>query len=248
MAGPEKGLASLFQEDYSHIADFNDLSHIYNLICKHAITAFPEHILSGIKNINSTFRKSPQKSAILKRIQLSRGRSLFLQVIKYTPVRWLSLVESIGRIIEIWNDLKIYYNQFGETEEKNFFSISNEACLKTFFILLDQITYYNKLFQNSDMTYDVVIDSLHDSFRVFWKFITKEEQQEDALSAALSFDWEEDSGNEDIMLSENEFYDFWTQKYSSINDLLKTQEIYVMFGKCQQRREPLWAIKLKSDF
>ena len=220
MIGPYKGLSTRIQENYPHVANFNDLSHIYNLICKYAVTVFPENIITGIKRINAHFKRSPQKKSILKRIQLSRGRSIFLNVISYTQVRWLSLVESVERIIDIWTDLKLYFDEFGDSEEKKFFSLQNEAYLRMLLILLDQLTFYNKIFQGTDLTYEKVLDSIQDSFRVFCNFILKEGYKQKEFEELINLNWQKDQGIEGITLNEAEFLILWNRKYPDMTDLL----------------------------
>ena len=69
MAGPESGLGKLLQSEFPHILAVNDLSHIYNLICKKAVPTFPKMIVEMVKYITSYFKRSNKKKAAFEKFQ-----------------------------------------------------------------------------------------------------------------------------------------------------------------------------------
>ena len=86
MIGQNTGLAKLLTKDYPHIISFRNISHIYNLICKHSVKTFPSHIIQIIKDICSHFCYSCSRRVRLRKIQAEQKQTQILDVIRYINV------------------------------------------------------------------------------------------------------------------------------------------------------------------
>lgn len=118
MSSQNKGLMGRLQKDYPYIITCNDLSHKYNLISKHASSYLPNNVIPIIKSISSHFNYSSLRRNKLRSVQIYQKKEP-LAVPTYCDTRWLSLYECLERIIYIWDSLNVYYNYYGDEDEKN---------------------------------------------------------------------------------------------------------------------------------
>ena len=109
------GLASLLKKDDCHFFDLLDPCHGLNLVLKHSIKELPEEIMNFVQNISNHFA-SPQRKAHLRKIQEETERKT-LYPKKLAPTRWLSIGESLGRILEIWDSLLDYFKVLNSREK-----------------------------------------------------------------------------------------------------------------------------------
>jgi len=174
MTGRHQGLISRVENDYDHLLAVRDLCHIYNLICQKALEEYKGEVVKMVKYIASHFSKSPLRVAMLDRIQKENGRGNFLDVLPYKEKRWLSLTLSLERILKIWDDLKVYFTEVSN-EGLNYFTEENQSHARCLFILLSQLTHYNKEFQRTEMNYHEVITTTKESFTVFAREVLPKE-------------------------------------------------------------------------
>ena len=174
MTGRHQGLISRVENDYDHLLAVRDLCHIYNLICQKALEEYKGEVVKMVKYIASHFSKSPLRVAMLDRIQKENGRGNFLDVLPYKEKRWLSLTLSLERILKIWDDLKVYFTEVSN-EGLNYFTEENQSHARCLFILLSQLTHYNKEFQRTEMNYHEVITTMKESFTVFAREVLPKE-------------------------------------------------------------------------
>ena len=106
MVGVKAGLGQLLRADIPHLIAFNDLSHIFNLICKESLKKYPQMILKMVTKICSHFRKPSKRMSELKEIQKKQGKKQVLEILSYVESRWLSLCDCLRRIIDLWEPLK----------------------------------------------------------------------------------------------------------------------------------------------
>ncbi len=166
MAGKYNGLSPRMAKDYPYIVETLDFSHLYSNIFKKSLKGFPEDILGIITGISKHFAYSTQKRAQLKELQIKAGRPP-LGVLHYVETRWLSMGESLERILEIWTDLKTYFEDYGSQKEKKFFSKSNEAYLRVLYSLTYKLNACNLFFQRDNIFYDSVMEKIQASFVIF---------------------------------------------------------------------------------
>jgi len=83
-----------------------------------------------------TYFTYAQRQARLEAIQEANGRPV-LGLRNYVPTRWMSLGESIERLLCIWNSLKDYMeiskkgeNKVEKGKKKHFFFLLNDATFK----------------------------------------------------------------------------------------------------------------------
>lgn len=171
MVGIEQGLATRLQEKFPYILACNDISHIFNLICKYCVKSYPNSIIEIIQDICSHFSYSCQRRARFKKIREDVDPEAFHDILRYTPVRWLSLSKCLNRIIDLWASLKAYFNKYGDESEKEYFSQENELYLRNLNDIIDFLAHYNIEFQKELKLYDSISEDLEESFLIFAKMV-----------------------------------------------------------------------------
>ena len=143
MSGKGKGLAGRLCRDYPYMVKVNDWSHKLNLICKASLKAFPTDITNIVNYICAYFNHSAIRRSKLNKIQKNLQRENILEILTFTPVRWLSYNNCLARIIELWEPLKEYFVKYGDKDDQDNMSLKNELNLRLLLILLSKLTYYN---------------------------------------------------------------------------------------------------------
>ena len=121
LAGEGIGLVGLIRkESENYVFDLADPCHCISLALKHSLQELPDRVMEFVEGIH-TFFAYPQRKAKLNRIQeeLSRPK---LHLKKYVSTRWLSLGQSLQRLLHIWDSLTEYMvrkNQETQDKEKN---------------------------------------------------------------------------------------------------------------------------------
>ena len=77
----------------------------------------PRNLLNFVGKLHKHF-KSPQRKALLRRIQKENNENQLI-LKPYIKTRWLSLGDSLERIIEIWGSLVNYMAYFIKDNEEN---------------------------------------------------------------------------------------------------------------------------------
>jgi len=116
LSGEKGGLiAKMRNQTDQYIYDLIDPCHGLNLALYASLRVLPEDIKNFIDGIHHHFI-SPQRKAKLVRIQIERGENKLLPK-NYVKTRWLSLGESLNRLLVIWGSLISYmktaYNEEG---------------------------------------------------------------------------------------------------------------------------------------
>ena len=111
--GDNPGLISLLQSDLSqNIYQFPDPCHSLSLIIQQSLELLPEDIRTFISDIHNYFTSPQRKEKLpIKTIQ-KENEYRILTPLRYVKTRWLSLGDSLVRLIEIWFSLQIYMNTF----------------------------------------------------------------------------------------------------------------------------------------
>ena len=86
--------------------DLKDPCHSLNLTLNKAWEVLPEVIKKFIKSIHSHF-SSPQRVAYLNALQAEQGYKI-LTLCHYVSTRWLSLGQSLERLLALWDSLVCY--------------------------------------------------------------------------------------------------------------------------------------------
>jgi len=222
MIGQNIGLVKRLTKDYPHIISFRDISHIYNLICKHSVKTFPSHIIQIIKDICSHFGYSCSRRVKLRKIQAGQKQTQILDIIRYTDVRWLSLTQSLNRILCLWESLGVYYKKYGDADEIDYFSPENEMYLRILFNLMELLSYYNLENQREDLLYDDIVLKMKESFVIFAKMVVHKDKSLLPFDELYEFSFDgNDNQLKEFALSVKDFSDHWIEVYP---DIKKVQE------------------------
>jgi len=108
LVGENIGLCSLLQKENHVFFDLRDPCHGLNLVLKHSLKSLPDEITQFVENISNHF-SSPQRKAFLKKVQQENEEKI-LYPKKLAMTRWLSMGDSLKRIIEIWGSLSKYFD------------------------------------------------------------------------------------------------------------------------------------------
>lgn len=107
LIGSHKGLVTRMKKDWpKYFWDLNDPCHSLNLVVKNSITILPKKLIKFITKSHEHFI-SPERRATLLRIQREEGKPQ-LYPKKWVKTRWLSLGETLIRLLKIWDSLTIY--------------------------------------------------------------------------------------------------------------------------------------------
>jgi len=220
--GTGEGLAGQLIRNIKHMISAHDLSHIFNLICKKALNAFPSKVINIIKSISSHFKHSSIRRAKLKKIQRRMGKDTIYEVLSYTPLRWLSLSESLNRILLLWEPLRIYYNENGDEEEKEYFITKNEVFLRILAILLAELAHYNRGFQKTNIYYDEIFRNLNQSFLTYTDIILNEKGKEFDFQSKYDLEWSNTDLNKvkEHLSSKDQFFLQFMNDYTDLQNLL----------------------------
>ena len=160
LSGSNGGLVALLKRDLvdQPFYDLKDPCHALNLVVSKSLDFLPPNIMKFIKGIHNHFSYSPQRISKLIRIQINNKLSQ-LQPIFYVETRWLSLGQSLSRILSIWDSLKIYMNKEGKAkskEKKKFLNdLLNDPLFKLKIIclsgILNKINQINETFQKQSL-------------------------------------------------------------------------------------------------
>ena len=213
MIGTELGLGARLKEVYPSILTFHDLSHIFHLICKYSLEEFPNHILEIVKEVSSHFKRSNQRKALFQKFLVRKGLNPELTILNYTPNRWLSLTQCLERILKLWGPLEEYFQEHGEESEKKYFNMQNKLYANNLFILLEQITHYNKLFQATQMRYNEVFYKLNESFNVFAQEILIESLRGKSVIETIELPWENQVSIQRYLVNCDVFMAQWLKQY-----------------------------------
>ena len=118
LVGIDNGLFRLLENSLPQkILHVPDPCHSFNLIIRHSLELLSPDIREFISDIHSYFC-SPQRRERLKQVQRENQLKVLCPK-KFVKTRWLSLGESLERLIEIWPSLILYMNTM--TEKKGVF-------------------------------------------------------------------------------------------------------------------------------
>jgi len=175
MIGTEKGVGSRLAREYPHVVHIKDFSHVYNRVCKNAINGFPKEIVEFVGQISRHLKKSAQRRAEFYLIQEKMGLEP-LAVLKYTKTRWLSFRNSLTRLLDLWEPLKVYFeNQ--KKKEFEAFTLKNELFLKVLLALTENINHYNEVFQKDNIFYNQIWNKIKEGYVLFAEMVINLEKQ-----------------------------------------------------------------------
>ena len=173
MLAKVKGLSNRLKADYPHLYLAHDYGHKYNLIGKEASQSFPKEITQLIKDVSKHFSYSSQNISRLEQVQIKNGVPLnkVKTILRYTKVRWFSLLRCAKRIIELWNYLREYFSE-QKLQELDYFNDKNFLYMNFFCVLMGHPNDYCEFSQCEGKSYADIAPKLRESFqslsRVFY--------------------------------------------------------------------------------
>ena len=113
-----KGLRGHLKETFKdkYYFDLDDPCHSLNLALEHALKGLPDDFERFIHKIHAYFA-SPQRRLRLKELQIQNELEK-LALARFVDSRWLSLGESIDRLLIMWPSLVIYFEETKENSKK----------------------------------------------------------------------------------------------------------------------------------
>lgn len=230
--GKNKGLGALLKQDVPHLVRFQDLSHLYNIICQKSLKSYSQSVINCIRDICAHFNHSTIRMEKLKSIQKLLNFEPQLSILSFSPTRWLSLLDCLARILRLWEPLKIFYDDEQDEEAKVYFSAKNELYLRVLEVILDKLCYYNRLFQMDLMFYNRVKEMLIESFKIFARMVLSPLRfPQINFGQIINFDYEADIETlGDYLISDEDLRKYWIETYPNL------QESFCMLSE-EERKE-----------
>ena len=241
MVGPFKGVGARLKTDFPYIVNMKDPSHLYNKIFEKALKAIPTDILTMIDNITSHFNYSSQHGALLREIQEKNNLNK-LSVLDFGRTRWLSLRNTVERLLNIWPSLQLYFSEHGTEKQKKFFTLEKECYLKVLYLLSNKLNGFNEYFQTEELYYNEIANKFKEGFVVFCNAVLKNDYQNEDFAKLFSFPFEEkedkyileDQHDQSLiskLLSNEEFTQQFLHKYNNLKELLSADDLSVSVRK-----------------
>lgn len=138
LTGKKKGLGKLLQEELkTPFMDLKDPCHSLNLAVNKALKYVPEEMRNFVEDLHFHFI-SPQRVAFLLKIQKENNLKQ-LNLKYYVKTRWLSLGQSLERLLKIWDSLILYMKA-----KPSFIGLKNSTFNK-FLVLLESKEFKIKM-------------------------------------------------------------------------------------------------------
>lgn len=123
LSGPYNGLGALLRKDFKksgqYFMDLKDPCHSLNLVLNQSLDILPAEITEFVSNIHRHFVPA-QRLAFLNNLQIENKLAILCPK-RYVETRWLSLGESLARLLTIWPSLIKYMK-----EKPSFVSITKQ--------------------------------------------------------------------------------------------------------------------------
>ena len=230
MTGVEKGVSARLKEICPHIVEMKDISHSLNNVFKKGLDVIPKDILDIIRNICSHFHRSTQRAALLRQIILENGGRP-LEIINMVKTRWLSMRDSLERILELWPFLASYFQIHESSLYKNYFTKYNELFLRILLLLVSNVVDCNQYFQKDDLFYNEVLEKLKHTYVITANLIIKKQLKSMDFNKVFEISFENQTNLEIIegkideelkkmLTTPEEIEKLYFSKYDSIKGLL----------------------------
>lgn len=217
-----KGLCNRLKNDFPYIFVIHDYAHAFNLVIEEGVSKFPPHVIPMIDDICVHFSRSPQRKAELREIQDLTEKTKDLEVLRYVPTRWFSLLVCTNRIITLWQELQIYFYDNGTDKQKHYFTEENLAYLVLLHCILGKLNFYNEIFQSESLTTYHVLTTLKECLSVCAGLIVKlppmEAKDKFAIIYAIDFS-KQDQYSKNLKPFE-EFQKFFVKEYPICEEVL----------------------------
>jgi len=103
---------------YPNLFNLNDSCHIFSLSIRKSLGELPQNLTKFIVKLHAHFSSSQRKKLLIRIQEQQNGISSPLVLKKYVETRWLSLGQTLERLIKLWEPLKTYMIENLESEKK----------------------------------------------------------------------------------------------------------------------------------
>ena len=214
--GKNIGLDRLLKLEYPNLYCLPDPCHGMHLALEKSFLKLPDKIRNFITQIHHHF-KFPQRKSLLAQTQaeMPEGTCKGLPL-DYCDTRWLSLSESLDRLLNIWPSLTKYMEKMNSTpkhrtsETQNFEDLLQSEifrlqilCLKE---IVGKVAMTNEIFQSQDLRVDRVNQELKSCWKSLTKLILNEEKLTQEHLDSLSVNFDDDEAIKSYTLTSPEFF------------------------------------------
>jgi len=168
-----------------------------NLSITHSLEVLPAEVLDFVDKIH-TFFGFPQRNANLLKLQKENNFDVLL-LRKYIKTQWLSLSNSLTRLLQIWDSLKLYMtnimpqNNHVQQKMKGFQSLMENDLLKLklqfLSFVVNKINEFSIKLQNQAFNLEVLSLEMEICFRSIFQLVSKPENYETSLNELVKFNW-----------------------------------------------------------
>ena len=235
----DKGAATRLKAENPHMVVVHDFCHALNLVLKDSLKTFPNSYLAIINDITSFFSRSPQRTARLRRIAGRSFNSKNLMILRHVKTRWSSLQESLQRVLEMVNPLRVYFQEESESDDqKEYLSNQNVVVFRLLLTLVNALNFYIKYFQKEDLDIIDIVRTLKNCLVIFGRYLFKvgdtqgpnageEFQDPDSIFIQIAKLAQEDENNQSRMAmtrTKDEFQTYLLSKHPELRRDLEGQE------------------------
>jgi len=185
LSGLHNGLGALLKDKFDKknhfFMDIKDPCHALNLVLTHSLESLPTNIMDFVEKIHNFFI-SPQRIAFLTRLQIENN-FIVLSPKHYAKTRWLSLGESLQRLLLIWEsleklmELKPSFSGVQKEKFKEFSKLLEDKNFKLQIIFLagvvDKINKVNIKLQGQTLEIHHLKPTLHSLIKSISKLLLK---------------------------------------------------------------------------
>jgi len=214
LSGVHQGLGVLLKSDVNKfLVDIKDPCHSINLALYQSFEILPTEIKRFIKKIHNHFI-SPQRIAYLHNLQLDNNFKV-LSPKHYVQTRWLSLGQSLERILEIWESLVCYmklkpkFQGVTNAQYEEFISLLENKTfkLKIVFItgIFGKFNEMNILFQSQNLEIQNLLTGMQHMIKEFARLIIRTNYIPKDVKAFKEEEWDNLENYSSKFLSHHEF-------------------------------------------
>jgi len=241
----EVGLVGLLKQTIGdHIYNVPDPCHCLALSVKHSLDQLPKEMLKFIDDIHHYF-SFPQRRAALRIFQENHKFEILVPR-EYASTRWLSLGQSLERILAIWNSVKSYMkskvNEKKKRKKKNkdFKKLENlneflqdeifELKIKLLHHIISKINSLSQSLQNQSFSLGALKSQMKICFESIFRLLCKREKFDKiAFEEIIKKDWENEATQEDWLMNDEEFIlnlqNFVDSIFSKINTVSEEKKL-----------------------
>lgn len=157
--GRKHSVYTLLKNDNENIVGANCCAHISHNVCKHGSEKLKIDIETLVIKIYNHFSSSSKKREELRDffefVQLE-----WQELLRHIPVRWLSLLPAVERLLKVWPAVKSYFVSLGEDCPQ---FIANKLCCDDPMNSFDEVELYLHFFHNVMPIFQQTMCSLENS-------------------------------------------------------------------------------------